>query len=309
MRIGCNLPSYRLGRGDLWGLVRDRAVAVEEAGFDSLWVSDHFWQPPDFGPIESPMFEPFTLLGALAASTTRVELGVLVASATHRHASLTAKAVTTLDVISGGRAWCGIGAGWYAEEHEAYGIELPSVRERLDRLEDTVRVLRAMFDDEVATVEGRHARVRGALNNPRPVRGRLPMLIGGGGERRTLRLVAEHADACNVGSSPAELRHKLEVLRGHCDVVGRDLAEIEVTTMTTLFLADSPSATTELSDRLRSTGGDELLDACLVGEPQEVVEQAAAFADAGCQHLIVNVMGRGDEAVAAAAEALAPLHG
>lgn len=300
MRLGFNFPNYLLGTGDLWAKVRERARAAEHAGFDSLWVSDHFWQPPVFGPLDSPMFECFTLLGGLAASTERIQLGVMVASATHRHASIIAKAVTTLDVMSAGRAWCGIGAGWFAEEHHAYGIELPPVRERLDRLDDTVRVLRKMFETSPATVAGTHAHVEGALNEPKPVRGSIPILIGGGGEKRTLRLVALHADACNVGGPPAALRHKLDVLRRHCDDVGRDPSAIEVTTMTTLFLTSSAAETSEVRARL----GDDIVAACLTGEPDEVTEQAAALHDAGCEHLILNVLALEDDALERAAGAL-----
>lgn len=307
MRLGVNFPSYRLGRGDLWPHVRQRAAAVEDAGFDSLWVSDHFWQPPPFGQRDSPMLECFTTLGALAASTERVELGVLVASATHRPAAVIAKAVTTLDVISGGRAWCGLGAGWYAEEHTAYGIDLPPTAQRMDRLADTVRVVRAMLTQPEATVEGRHSWVQGALNHPRPVRGRIPLLVGGEGERRTLRIVAEHADACNLGGPPERLRRKLDVLARHCEDVGRDPADIEVTTMATVVLTDSAASTAAARDAVVAAGGEEALAACLLGEPGAVTEQAAALAAAGCRHLIVNLTGPGDEVVYAAAAALVPV--
>jgi F420-dependent oxidoreductase-like protein len=207
-----------------------RAVeTAEEAGFDAVSVPDHLQQNAVGGGPRSPMFEAYTVLGALAMRTTSVRLLALVSPVTLRNPALLAKAVTTLDVLSGGRAVLGIGAGWDASEHEAYGFAFPGVAERMDRLGEAVQICRALFTDEQASVAGAHYAVREAPNSPRPLAGSIPVLVAGGGERRTLDLAARYADACNVMGDPATVRHKFDVLARHCEQQGRDPAEITKT--------------------------------------------------------------------------------
>src|ERR687885_731625 len=202
------------------------ATAAEESGFSSITVMDHLHQIPGVGPRTNYMFEGNTMLGALAARTSKVSLGLLVGGVMYRNPALLAKITTTLDVISGGRAVLGLGAAWFEAEHTAYGFPFPPLKERFEHLEDALRIARAMFTQEKATVDGTHHHVADVMNNPRPIRGDIPILIGGSGERKTLRLVARYGDACNLFAS-GDLQHKLDVLRRHCDAEGRDYDEIE----------------------------------------------------------------------------------
>jgi len=231
-RRGMHFGSY--GRVDdgppVFGRLADSVQAAEAAGFDAISVPDHVLQNQVAGGPASPMFEAYTLLGALAMRTSSARLLALVSPVTLRSPGVLAKAVTTLDVLSGGRAVLGIGAGWDAAEHEAYGIPFPGIGERFDRLDETLAICRALFRDQRASVAGTFYQVREAFNSPRPVAGTIPVLVAGGGERRTLDLVARYGDACNVfGGDPAVVRHKFDVLRRHCERVGRDPAGITKT--------------------------------------------------------------------------------
>ena len=236
-KFGLQIPNFTFADvpdREMFEHVADLAVAGEQAGFDSVWVMDHFWQLPPLGGPTQPMLEGYTLLGGLAARTRRVKLGTLVTGVTYRNPALLAKMATTLDIVSSGRAMLGLGAAWYEEEHDALGFDFPRAGERLDRLEEALQICRAMFTEPAATFTGRHYRVAEVLNNPKPIRGRIPILIGGSGERRTLRLVAQYGDACNVFGDPEGVRHKLDVLERHCADVGRDPAEITKTTLLTV---------------------------------------------------------------------------
>jgi len=229
IRRGIHFGSY--GSVDdgaaVFGRLAEAARAAEEAGFDAISVPDHVHQNRVGGGPTSPMFEAYTVLGALALATSSATLFSLVSPVTLRAPGLLAKAVTTLDVISGGRAVLGVGAGWDAAEHEAYGIEFPGLGERFSRLDEELAICRAMFGTERAAFTGKFYAVRDAYNSPRPVRGSIPVLVAGGGEKRTLDLVARYADACNVfAGDPADVRHKFDVLSRHCERIGRDPAEI-----------------------------------------------------------------------------------
>jgi F420-dependent oxidoreductase-like protein len=229
IRRGIHFGSY--GSVDdgtaVFGRLAEAARAAEEAGFDAISVPDHVHQNRVGGGPASPMFEAYTVLGALALATSSATLFSLVSPVTLRAPGLLAKAVTTLDVISGGRAVLGVGAGWDAAEHEAYGIEFPGLGERFSRLDEELAICRAMFGTERAAFRGKFYAVRDAYNSPRPVRGSIPVLVAGGGEKRTLDLVARYADACNVfAGDPADVRHKFDVLSRHCGRIGRDPAEI-----------------------------------------------------------------------------------
>jgi F420-dependent oxidoreductase-like protein len=211
----------------LFERIAANALAAEAAGFDLVTVMDHFYQIRGVGPEEEPMLEGYTTLAALAARTRRVRLGMMVGGVTYRNPALVAKMATSLDVISKGRAVLGLGAAWNESEHQGYGFAFPPIGERMDRLDEALQICRLMFTEERPTFEGRHYRIEQALNRPRPIQpGGPPILIGGSGERRTLRLVAQYADLSNWFGPFDELRHKVEVLERHCADVGRDPASI-----------------------------------------------------------------------------------
>jgi F420-dependent oxidoreductase-like protein len=205
------------------------ARAAEEAGFTSLWVMDHFVQIPQVGREWEDMLESHTTLAYLAGVTERIRLGTLVSGVTYRSIAHLAKIVATLDVLSGGRALCGIGAAWFAREHRLYGWDFPPLADRFARLEDALELLPLMWGPGSPSFEGRTISVSEAICYPRPLQERIPILVGGSGERRTLRLVARHADACNLLGDAATVRRKVAVLREHCAAEGRDPAEIAVT--------------------------------------------------------------------------------
>jgi F420-dependent oxidoreductase-like protein len=207
----------------------DVARAAEEAGFTSLWLMDHFVQIPQAGREWEDMLESYTTLGYLAGVTERIRLGALVTGVTYRNLAHLAKVVATLDVVSGGRALCGLGAAWFEREHRLYGWPFPPLAERYALLEDALELLPLMWGKGSPRFEGRTTVVPEATCYPRPLQERIPILVGGSGERRTLRLVARHADACNLFGDPAVVRHKLGVLQAHCEAEGRDFAEIAVT--------------------------------------------------------------------------------
>jgi F420-dependent oxidoreductase-like protein len=225
-RLGFQIPNFSfpgLAPEALFEQVASIARRAEDAGFDTVFVMDHFYQLPALGSPDQPMLEAYTLLGALAARTRRARLATLVSGNTYRNPALLAKIVTTLDVVSGGRAVLGIGAGWFEPEHVGYGFEFPPIRERLDRLDEALSIIAPMLRGERPTVEGRFYRAKEALNVPAPLqRGGPPILIGGGGEKRTLRLVAKYAHESNLVCAPAEIPRKLDALARHCADFGRD---------------------------------------------------------------------------------------
>jgi F420-dependent oxidoreductase-like protein len=207
------------------------AQVADEGGVSTLTMMDHWFQMENLGGPPEPMLEGYTSLGFLAGQTSSIELGLLVTGVTYRHPGLLAKIVTTLDVLSGGRTMLGLGAAWYEREHHGLGVPYPSTKERFERLEEALQVCRLMFSGEGGTFEGTHYQLAEATNVPAPLRPGGPrILVGGSGERKTLRFVAQYADACNLfGSEPDELRHKLEVLDRHCADVGRDPSEVSRT--------------------------------------------------------------------------------
>ncbi|GAA3591953.1 TIGR03560 family F420-dependent LLM class oxidoreductase [Nonomuraea rosea] len=240
MKLGVHMMRFDHPQGtNVLGLELAAAgAAAEAAGVSWLSVMDHHFQMEHVGGPEEPMLECYTALGYLAAHTTTVRLGVLVTGVTYRHPGILAKIVTTLDVLSGGRATLGLGAAWYEREHRGLGVPFPPLAERFERLEETLRICRQMWDPaDDGPFEGAHYRLAETRCVPAPVSTPYPeIMIGGGGERKTLRLVARYGDACNfIGPSHAELAHKLDVLRAHCDDVGRDYAGIR---KTVLYLGD-----------------------------------------------------------------------
>jgi F420-dependent oxidoreductase-like protein len=209
----------------------DTARAADEGGVNLMTVMDHWFQMEVRGGPSHPMLEAYTTLGYLASVTERLRLSVLVTGVTYRYPGLLAKIATTLDVLSGGRAMLGLGAAWYDREHEGLGVPFPPLKERFEMLEEALQIARQMWSDDDGPFEGKHYQLRETINLPQPVRGTIPILIGGGGERKTLRLVAQYADACHLFAREgvAGVQHKLGVLRRHCDEVGRDYDTIEKT--------------------------------------------------------------------------------
>jgi F420-dependent oxidoreductase-like protein len=289
-RIGIQLPNFSgFDPGDLFNHVAGLATAAEESGFDSVWVMDHYFQLPPLGGPDQPMLEAYTLLGALAARTQRVQLGTLVTGVTYRNPGLLAKIVTTLDIVSRGRAILGIGGAWYDVEHQGLGIEYPSDRVRLDMLEEAVQVCRLMFTGDDVSFAGTHYRLDHARNVPRPVQAGGPkIMIGGGGERRTLRLVALYADKCNVTGDVNTLTRKIEVLHRHCADVGRDPAEVDITWMSPLILTTSEENTAEIRDLLAANGSAEEVAGFTVGQPQEIPDLVAGHIAAGADEVIFS---------------------
>ncbi|TMC02851.1 MAG: LLM class F420-dependent oxidoreductase [Chloroflexi bacterium] len=253
MRIGLQLPTFtwpggpeRLG-ADLAAIAR----TADEAGFDSISVMDHFFQIRSFGPPQREMLEAYTSLAFIAGHTSRVKLMTMVTGVTHRHPGVLAKTVTALDVLSGGRAWLGIGAAWNQQEHAGLGIPFPPIAERFERLEETIQICLQMWSGDERPYEGRHYRLERPLDSPRSLtRPHPPLLIGGGGERKTLRLVARYADACNLFPTP-QMAHKLDVLKRHCETEGRDYGTIEKTSLFTFDVGEKGANVGKLVGRLK----------------------------------------------------------
>ena len=252
MRIGLQIPDFS-GAGGAHQLGRrlaEVARTADDAGFDSIAVMDHFFQIHVIGPPEQDMLEAYTTLGYLAASTTRTRLLTLVTGAVYRYPGILAKIVTTLDVLSGGRAWLGIGAAWNEEESRGLGIPFPPVAERFERLEETLQICLQMWRGDESPFDGEYYHLQRPLNRPAPVsQPHPPIMIGGGGERKTLRLVARYAQACNLFAGP-DLSRKLDVLRAHCDTEGRDYDEIEKTCYFTFDVGERGERTDEVNDQL-----------------------------------------------------------
>ncbi|HVH07144.1 MAG TPA: LLM class F420-dependent oxidoreductase [Myxococcota bacterium] len=321
-RLGLQIPNFTfpgLPDARLFEQVSAIAVQAEASGFDTLMVMDHFYQLPALGAPDQPMLEAYTLLGAIAARTRRVRLATLVTGNTYRNPALLAKIVTTLDVISGGRAVLGIGAGWFEPEHVGYGFPFPSLRDRLDRLEEALEIIRAMFRGERPSFDGRYYHTSDALNVPLPLRpGGPPILIGGNGEKRTLRLVAKYGDESNLTCEPSEIPRKLDALAHHCAELGRDPATIGKTWLGSVILAPTHELAVHarndflerrglrwesLPEPLRAT----IDRALVIGDPDAVGERIQReILGAGLDGVVVNLPANGHlpEAIDLAASTL-----
>ena len=253
MELGLHVSDFTWpgGAPELGPTLARIARDAEDAGFARLSVMDHFWQIVVLGPPEHEMLEAYTALGFVAALTNKITLHTLVTGVTYRHPGILAKTVTTVDVLSGGRAWLGIGAAWNEEEHIGLGVPFPPVSERFERLEETLKIILQMWSDDDGPFEGTHYRLARTLNSPQPLSVPRPrILIGGGGERKTLRLVAKYADACNFFTGPEELRAKLDVLRRHCEAVGRDFDSIMKTVYYVMDVGDNGERVPQVLDDL-----------------------------------------------------------
>lgn len=294
--LGFQIPNYTFpGVTDdkLFDHVVMLASTAEKAGFDSVFVMDHFYQLPNIGPRTDAMLEGYTVLAGIAARTKKIRLGTLVTGVTYRNPAFLAKVVTTLDIVSSGRAILGLGAAWNEDEHRGYGYEFPPVGERLSRLEEALQICRAMFREEAPTFEGRFYRIEGALNVPRPIQPNgPPIMIGGGGEQRTLKLVAQYADMCNIFGDVALVRHKIDVLERHCETVGRDPGTIVKTRLGTLLIRKTNEEAERLLEQIVNRPGidkDRVRSMVMVGGPDRVAEQAQKLLDAGLDGLIFNM--------------------
>jgi F420-dependent oxidoreductase-like protein len=286
MRFGLQLWSQSTS----WPDFRDAALAAERAGWDSVWTWDHLLAI--FGPWEQPILEGWSTMAGLAPLTTRVRLGLMVGANTFREPGLTAKLATTLDHLSDGRAVLGIGAAWFEREHEAFGIDFGrSVGERLDRLDEAVGIMRRLLDGERFSHDGPAYTLRDALCEPRPIQPHLPILIGGSGRQKTLRIVAERADAWNASTTPDELRELLDVLRSHADAVGRDLSTLEITASFPLILDDDARAARARLDALMAANGTDDLGSGpqLTGSPEAVADALRPYRDLGVTTVIVRM--------------------
>jgi len=321
IRMGLQIPNFTypgVADEDLFERVADVATTAEASGFDSIWTMDHFFQLPLLGSPNQPMFEAYTLLTALAARTTTVKLGAMVGGVTYRNPAMLAKTVSCLDVISKGRAIWGIGAAWFELEHDAFGYDFGTFTQRFEKLEEAVQIVKGMFVDETTTFDGKWYQVKDAFNLPKPIQaGGPPVLIGGSGERKTLRLVAQYADACNVSGDPAQIAHLMSVLDAHCERLGRDPAEICRTRLGIVVLGRTmEEADAKIASRLGVGSLSELPDdfqkqvrsMVILGDPDGVGEQVQSIRDAGIDGQIFSIPDSGDlDAVAFAGSVLQPL--
>ena len=312
IHVNLHLPNFNypgVGPEAVFEKLVDIATTAEAAGFTSVTVMDHYHQIGPVGPPENWMFEGNTMLAGLAARTKTINLGLLVGGVGYRNPAQHAKITTTLDIVSGGRAFHGIGAGWFEDEHKAYGYAFPPLKVRFERLEDHLRIVRAMFTQERATVAGQHHSVTEAYNNPKPLRGDVPILIGGSGEKKTLRLVAQYGDGCNVFGDLDRAKHLLSVLEGHCDAVGRDPAEITKTVMTTFAIAPDEAGAKAKVDNMRAWGHPaDRIAATHAFTPDALRAFAEGFRAIGFDGLTFSLPDVWDlDAVTMAGQALAPV--
>lgn len=268
MRVGLQLPNFTWpgGAAAMGAKLAEIARAADDAGFYSLWVMDHFFQIRGVGPHENDMLEGYTTLGYLAALTRRVKLGTMATGVIYRYPGILVKTVTTLDVLSGGRAYFAVGAAWNEQEAKGLGVPFPPIGVRFELLEEALKIAKQMWSADNGPYHGKHNRLEETLCVPQPLsRPHPPILVAGGGEKKTLRLVAQYADACNLFGAPETVGAKLVILKQHCRALGRDYAAIEKTTLSTADLRPGHMS------------------------PQDVIALCKAFAALGVQHVIFNI--------------------
>jgi len=305
-KLGYQMPNFTYpgtAPADLFGVVTRQAREADESGFDTVMVMDHFYQLPMLGPPELEMMECYTLLAALAQHTSNVRLSALVTGNTYRNPAILAKTVTTLDVVSGGRAQLGIGAGWFELEHRALGVEFGTFTERFEKLEEALQIIIGMFEGDQPTLDGKWYEVSEAINSPAPL-SRIPVMIGGGGEKKTLRLVAQYADESNLICGVDEIPRKLDALAAHCERLERDRSELTVSYQGIACVAPThDQAVAELDSMLASRGMDPASlgedDAAAVramvphGDPDEIGEVFAGYLATGIDGFTVSAPANG----------------
>ena len=302
IRLGLQIPNFSYGTGidQLFPTVIAQAREAESAGFDSVFVMDHFYQLPMLGTPDQPMLEAYTALAALATATERVQLGTLVTGNTYRNPTLLAKTITTLDVISQGRAILGIGTGWFELEHDQLGFDFGTFTDRFDRLDEALQIILPMLKGERPTFSGTYYRASEALANPR-YRDHIPLMIGGSGEKKTIPLAARHFDHLNVIAGFDELPRKLQVVQQQCEEIGRDPATLETSTLITVLIDENVKPDVipaEMTQRM------------VVGSPESIADQIKTkVIDAGIDSVIINMPFYTPGGITAAGEALRPLVG
>ncbi len=322
IRLGYQIPNFTYPGGpeQIFDTVAAQAREAEGAGFDTVLVMDHFYQLPMIGKPEEPMLEAYTTLGALSAVTDRIQLSTLVTGNTYRNPALLAKTVTTLDVISGGRAVLAIGAGWYELEHDQMGYEFGTFSDRFERLGEALDIIEPMLRGRKPDHDGRWYQAHGTLNQPQ-LRTDLPIMIGGSGEKKTFGLAARYADHLNLNASPDEIPRKLEALAQRCEEVGRDRAELETSILAMVIMDENgDKARRMLQEHLAKNGMDldtmpdearrRLTDRLFVGTPDDVAEQVQTrVIEAGIDGIVINMLPNGHipGMVELAGKALSPL--
>lgn len=322
IRLGYQIPNFTYpgGTATLFDTVAAQAREAEASGFDTVLVMDHFYQLPMIGKPEEPMLEAYTTLGALASATETIKLSTLVTGNTYRNPAMLAKTVTTLDVVSGGRAVLAIGAGWYELEHDQLGYEFGTFSDRFERLTEALDIIEPMLRGRTPDHDGTWYRAKGTLNEPR-FRDDLPIMLGGQGEKKTFRLAARYADHLNINCAPAELPRKLEVLAERCAEVGRDFAELETSALAMVIMDENGDTARRLMrEQLARTGVDfealddqakaAMTDRLFVGTPDDVADQLQRkVIDAGVDGVIINMITNGHVPgiVELAGKTLAPL--
>jgi F420-dependent oxidoreductase-like protein len=297
MKFGLQHPNFSFDYknqdvSQITDTLKNLITKSENSGIDSFWVMDHFHQIQFVGRPEEPMLEGWTVISMLAAITTKIKLGTLVTGVIYRYPSVLAKIAATLDVLSKGRLFMGIGAGWNEQESLAYGISFPSNQERMLRLEEAIQVIRKMWTEEpYATFNGKYYQIRNAYCNPKPIqKPSPPILVGGSGERKTLKIVAKYADACNLFGSPETVRKKLDILKEHCKSVGRDYSSILKTKLSAIIVDDNNDMA---KNRVRKTFGgipeEQIKEFVIYGTPEDVSRQIEIFEQVGIQYLTVNL--------------------
>jgi F420-dependent oxidoreductase-like protein len=301
MRFGLQHPIFDFDYKDndksqVFDTLKNLITLAESKGFDSFWVMDHFHQLPAVGTPDRPMLEGWTTLSVLAGITTRIKLGTLVTGILYRYPSVLAKIAATMDVLSKGRLFLGIGASYYEGESLAYGItgsgSFPSNQERLLRLEEAIQIIRKMWTDEPsASFNGKYYQINNAYCNPKPIqKPSPPIMVGGGGERKTLRIVAKYADACNLYGSVETIKRKLDVLKEHCKSVGRDYDSILKTRLSPTVIDDNKeNAKRTLLQNSKGMDEVEALSGAVYGTPEDVSAQIEILKDAGIEYLIVSL--------------------
>ncbi|AFA73396.1 putative F420-dependent oxidoreductase [Gordonia polyisoprenivorans VH2] len=296
-RLGYQIPNFTYpdtAPDQLFPTITKQAVEAENSGFDTVLVMDHFYQLAMLGEPDEPMIECYTLLAALAQHTSRVRLSALVTGNTYRNPTLLAKIVTALDLVSAGRAQLGIGAGWFELEHDSLGYEFGTFTDRFEKLEEALQIILPMLRGERPSLAGKWYQVRDAVNSPAPLN-RIPVMIGGGGERKTLRMVAQYADESNLICGVDEIGRKLDALAQHCERLGRDRSEIVVTLQTSACVAPTHEQAQQEFDAYvaRNPRAEARRGGAIIGSPEEVAQRFSALLDTGIDGVTVNAPANG----------------
>jgi F420-dependent oxidoreductase-like protein len=321
-RLGYQIPNFTypdVGPAQLFDNVAAQAHEADSSGFDTVLVMDHFLQLPMLGKPDEFMLECYTLLSALSGQTSNVRLSALVTGNTYRNPAVLAKTVTTLDIVSGGRAQLGIGAGWFEKEHDSFGIEFGTFTDRFEKMEEALQIVIPMLRGERPTLAGKHYNVVEAINEPAAI-SHIPVMIGGGGEKKTLRMVAQYADESNIICPPTDIDRKLQALAGHCETLGRDRSDLTVSWQRTACIAPTTAeAETDLKAYFQRRGTDltalpdddraALLSNFAWGDPDTVGEKFASFLQPGIDGFTVNMPANGhiEGRVSLLGQTLAPL--